>query len=208
VDYPSDQLEYIRMWNLPDPDPDVRVRYSWRGGGAIAPGSLRWCRTADFVKPTPAITPTPAPPVANAVQMPQLVRMGENQAKEALARLGANNIYVDYQTRAQIPEYYDQYGPYVVISTIPRAGEWIMPGTTVVLGIRAPDGYGEAAAPPGEAAATPTQEVQIQPQPTEAPAPPSGEPQTGVPGAPAVPTVVPVAPPPTPPDVEKPIIQP
>jgi peptidoglycan glycosyltransferase len=134
--------------------------------------------------------------------------MGENQAKEALARLGANNIYVDYQTRAQIPEYYDQYGPYVVISTIPRAGEWIMPGTTVVLGIRAPDGYGEEAAPPSEAAATPTQEVQIQPQPTEAPAPPSGEPQTGVPGAPSAPTVVPVAPPPTPPDVEKPIIQP
>jgi peptidoglycan glycosyltransferase len=131
--------------------------------------------------------------------------MGENQAKAALANLGANNIYVDYQTRAEIPEYYDQFGPYVVISTIPRAGDWIMPGTTVVLGIRAPDGYGEAAPPPVNNATTPTQEVQIQPQPTQAPEPPSGAPQPGAPGAP---TVVPVAPPATPPDVERPIVRP
>jgi peptidoglycan glycosyltransferase len=203
VSYPADQLEYVRMWNLPDPDPDVRVRYTWQGGGAISPYNLRQCQTADFVTPTPAVPPTPAPPVAGAVQMPELFRMGENQAKAELARLGVNDIYVDYQTRARIPDRFDQFAPYVVISTLPRAGNWILPNTTVVLGIRAPDGYGENAAPRNDAAATPTQEVQ--PQPPEEPVPPSGEPQTGVPVAP---TVVPVAPPPAPPDVEKPIVRP
>jgi hypothetical protein len=125
--------------------------------------------------------------------MPELFRMGENQAKAELARLGVDNIYVDYQTRARIPDRFDQFAPYVVISTMPRTGDWILPNTTVVLGIRAPDGYGEEAAPRSQIANTPTQE----------PAP-EGPPNN----APDAPTIVPVAPPPTPPDVEKPIVRP
>jgi peptidoglycan glycosyltransferase len=191
--YPPGSRETIRMWNLPDPDPDVRVRYTWPGGGAVSPYSLRTCDPLNFLTPTPAVTPTPAPPVAGAVRMPELFRMGENQAKAELARLGVDNIYVDYQTRARIPDRFDQFAPYVVISTMPRTGDWILPNTTVVLGIRAPDGYGEEAAPRSQIANTPTQE----------PAP-EGPPNN----APDAPTIVPVAPPPTPPDVEKPIVRP
>ena len=58
-----------------------------------------------------------APP--GSVRMPDLRRFGENQAKEQLAALGVTNIYVDYQDRARIPDLYDQYAPYAVVSTLP-----------------------------------------------------------------------------------------
>jgi peptidoglycan glycosyltransferase len=91
--------------------------------------------------------PEPQPPVPGAVLMPDLFRLGENQAKELLNRLGVSQIYVDYQGRNRIPDVYDQFLPYTVVSTLPRAGEWIIPGTTVVLGIREPDPAPAAPAP-------------------------------------------------------------
>ena len=33
---------------------------------------------------------------------------------------------------------FDTVGPYVVVSTLPVAGDWVIPGSTIVLGIRAP----------------------------------------------------------------------
>jgi beta-lactam-binding protein with PASTA domain len=78
------------------------------------------------------------PPTPGAVRMPDLRRFGENQAKEQLAALGIFNVYVDYQTRDRIPDVYDEYAPYAVVSTLPAPGEWIDPNVTVVLGVRAP----------------------------------------------------------------------
>jgi peptidoglycan glycosyltransferase len=102
-----------------------------------------------------------APP--GSIRMPDLRKFGENQAKDQLGALGIYNVYVDYQTRERIPDVFDSYGPYVVLSTIPGAGEWVRPGETVVLGIRAPD---------------------EQPAPAPSPAPEGQAPPEGVPPAP------------------------
>jgi len=129
VSIPPDMLTTIKVWNVPPRDPDEKVEYRWQGGGAFAADAIPAC--------TNEIVASVAPP--GSVKMPDLRRLGENQAKEVLASLGIYNIYVDYQTRDRIPDVYDAYGAYVVISTLPAPGDWIPPDTTVVLGIRAPD---------------------------------------------------------------------
>jgi pectate lyase len=109
-----------------------------------------------------------------AIVMPDLRMLGENQAKDQLAALGVTNIWVDYQTRDRIPEVYDQYEPYVVLSTMPAAGEAIPPGETVVLGIRAPEASA-AAEPVVETPASEQPAVSdpaVASEPTTADAPP------------------------------------
>lgn len=139
--YPPGMITEIYTWNFPDPDPGERVVYSWSGysGGAnvVSVHNIQFCTPEMFVTPTPLPTASP-PPVAGAVQMPNLTGVGENQAKELLARLGVKNIYVDYQTRDRIPDIYDRFVPYAVVSSVPSAGQWIYPGSSVILGIRAP----------------------------------------------------------------------
>jgi peptidoglycan glycosyltransferase len=133
---PNDLLQTVTIWNVPAPNPDEeRVEYRWEGSNGLIADQIPPCSEEMIA----AI----APP--GAVRMPDLRGFGENQAKERLAALGITNVYVDYQTRERIPDVYDQFGPYVVLSTLPAAGEWVPPGTTVVLGIRAPD---PAPAPP------------------------------------------------------------
>jgi membrane peptidoglycan carboxypeptidase len=126
---PEGLLTTIKVWNVPPPDPDEKVDYHWQGGSAISAAQIPDC--------SESIIAAVAPP--GSVRMPDLRKLGENQAKERLAALGVTNIYVDYQTRDRIPDIYDSTGPYVVLSTLPAAGDWIPPDTTVVLGIRAPD---------------------------------------------------------------------
>lgn len=134
-----DQATTILTWNVPPPDPDEQIVYRWEGMSAsigdrtVAPlvaSAIPAC-TADMLIPY-------APPAPGAVRMPDLRRFGENQAKEQLAALGVFNVYVDYQTRDRIPEVFDEYAPYAVVSTLPAPGEWIDPNMTVVLGVRAP----------------------------------------------------------------------
>ncbi|OAN42683.1 glycosyl transferase [Chloroflexus islandicus] len=136
--YPPELVRTIYLWKLPPPDPDEKVEYKWRGGDATV--QLKYedipeC-TAEMFKP-----PVPVPPVEGAILMPDLRRLGENQAKEVLALLGIDpsRIYVDYQGPDRAGEDYFRYGPYVVLSSLPAAGEWILPDTIIVLGIRAPD---------------------------------------------------------------------
>ncbi len=148
--YPVGLAQEIYIWKTPPPDPDEKVQYVWSGGSAIlsAPpdgsassgggvgiSALSPCDPALFVPPNSV------PPVAGAIKMPDLKRLGENQAKELLATLGLGPgmVYVDYQTRERIPSDYDVFAPYTVVSSLPVAGDWILPGTTVVLGVRAPD---------------------------------------------------------------------
>jgi peptidoglycan glycosyltransferase len=168
--YPPELLADIYIWNFPPPDPSEKVQYRWSWGGAgtsarvdnrlivsVQRNSLQPCESSDFA------TPTPEPPTFGAIQMPDLRRFGENQAKEALARLGipAESIVVDYQTRERVPDAFDQFVPYAVISTLPAPGDWYIPGTTIVLGIRAPDGY--QAGPQPSATAPPQAPTQEQP---------------------------------------------
>jgi peptidoglycan glycosyltransferase len=200
VNYPEGLRRTLYVWNTPPSDPDMRVRYEWQGGSAgVQLDELPACEAAMFEPPTPV------PPVAGAILMPDLERLGENQAKELLASLGvsAGMVYVDYQTRDRIPELFDQYVPYSVVSTLPRAGDWIMPGTTIILGVRAPDEAPQTApeptAPPaGEP--PPQTEPTAPPQPTAPPPqepPPEAQPQpTPQPGLPLPPTLPQPLPPP------------
>ncbi|MDW8212624.1 MAG: transglycosylase domain-containing protein [Roseiflexaceae bacterium] len=134
-----EQITTILTWNVPPPDPDEQIVYTWEGmqsaisDRVIAPivaSAIPAC-TAEMLVPY-------TPPVPGAVRMPDLRKLGESQAKEQLAALGIFNVYVDYQTRDRIPEVFDEYPPYAVVSTLPAPGEWIDPNMTVVLGVRAP----------------------------------------------------------------------
>jgi peptidoglycan glycosyltransferase len=133
---PEDRLGAIQVWKLPPADPSEKIAYRWGGasGGVYAggAGSIPACSNEQIA----AVSPPPG-----AQRMPDLRRLGENQAKELLAAMGIyNEIYVDYQDRARIPDVFDQYVPYAVVSTIPRVGQWVLPGQVIVLGVRAPEG--------------------------------------------------------------------
>jgi len=154
---PDGMLTTIKVMKLPPFDPDEKVKYRWADGGAISADQIPDC--------TDAMIASVAPP--GSVRMPDLRRFGENQAKEKLAELGITNIYVDYQDRARIPDLYDHYSPYAVVSTLPASGDYIPPGTTVVLGVRAPD-----PGPPSAEVLAP--EVPTPPS-AEVPTPPSAE---------------------------------
>jgi peptidoglycan glycosyltransferase len=162
VAVPPDLLVTVKVWNTPPPDESEKITYRWEGSGGLVEDSIPPC--------TPETIAAVAPP--GSVRMPDLRNFGENQAKERLAALGVYNIYVDYQTRDRIPDVFDKFGPYVVLSTLPAAGDWIKPGETVVLGIRAPDE--QPAPPPGPPPEQP---------PEGPPAPPEGIPPSPVPGS-------------------------
>ncbi len=141
---PAERTVSLLNWRLPPADPAERVVYSWESLNAWVPGGisiaiprsrLPVCDPATVVEATPA----PPPPAPDAIRMPDLQRFGENQAREQLAALGITSIFVDYQTRERIPDAYDAFAPYAVVSTLPAAGDWVVPADTVVLGVRAPD---------------------------------------------------------------------
>jgi peptidoglycan glycosyltransferase len=189
--YPGGAVRVISSWDLPEEDPDIRVQYTWSGGSAGGGiGYIPVCTSDLSLRPpatsTPAPTEVPEAPIAGAVQMPSVVGLGENQAKAVLARAGIRSIQVDYQTRERIPATFDQFGPYVVLSSIPAPGTWIMPGTTVVLGVRSPDDSQPAVQPTSLPESI---------QPTAPPAPPVSQPTTPptqsqpAPTAPAAPPV-------------------
>ncbi len=173
--YPPSLVRTIYNWKTPPPDPDMRVRYEWQGGDAgsnIRVNSLPAC-SADMFDP-----PRPQPPVAGAIQMPDLQRLGENQAKVLLSSLGvqAGSIYVDYQDRVRLGAIFDEFAAYSVVSTQPAAGDWIVPGTAVILGIRAPDANSApepSPVPPSDPPPTPTAPPPSDPIPTPSDPPPS-----------------------------------
>lgn len=144
--YPDGLARQVTIWKTPPADPNERVRYVWSGGsaspsfasddgGTTGLSSLPLCEASMFEPPVVQ------PPVFGSILMPDLKHLGENQAKELLATLGIASefIYVDYQTRERIPGDYDSFAPYTIVSTLPVAGDWIIPGTTIILGVRAPD---------------------------------------------------------------------
>jgi peptidoglycan glycosyltransferase len=129
-------------WRLPPADPAERVVYAWESLNAWVPGAISIAFPRERLPVCDAATvidAAPAPPAPDAIRMPDLQRFGENQAREQLAALGITSIFVDYQTRERIPDVYDAFAPYAVVSTLPAAGEWVVPADTVVLGVRAPD---------------------------------------------------------------------
>ncbi len=129
-----ESLTKITTWKLPPRDPSEQIEYRWEGSAAFSPDQIPVCNDEMLaVAGASATLPTPG-----AIQMPDLRGLGENQAKEQLALMGITSTYVDYQGRDRIPALFDTVAPYVVVSTLPSAGSWVPPDTTVVLGIRAP----------------------------------------------------------------------
>ncbi|MBA3943435.1 MAG: transglycosylase domain-containing protein [Herpetosiphonaceae bacterium] len=116
----------------------VPPRSVGQGNGANPPTNPRPVvqpTTPPVVQP---VAPPTAPPAPRGPQMPGLVGFGENQAKAKLAALGVPNIVVDYQGRDRLGPIYDKFPAYAVVSTSPGPGAPLDPGTTVVLGVRAP----------------------------------------------------------------------
>src|SRR5262249_42309879 len=72
---PEGMLTAIKVWNLPPPDPDMKVDYHWEGGSAISEAQIPDC--------SEEMIAAVAPP--GSVRMPDLRKLGENQAKERLA---------------------------------------------------------------------------------------------------------------------------
>jgi membrane peptidoglycan carboxypeptidase len=133
-DLPPESLTKLTVWRLPPLDSSAKIEYRWERAAAVSAEQIPVC-TAEQLAVVAGANSIYTP---GAVRMPNLQGLGENQAKEQLAQLGIVSVYVDYQGRDRIPEIFDQVGPYVVVSTLPGAGEWVAPGTTVILGIRAP----------------------------------------------------------------------
>jgi hypothetical protein len=98
---------------------------------------------ASAVATVAELTPRPAA-AAGQFQMPELFGLTEMQAREMLLRLGvpAAQIVSDYQDRAKLGELYDRIPPFHVVSSLPHSGEMVKAGTTVVLGVRAPEPAG------------------------------------------------------------------
>ncbi len=167
---PEQLLREIYVWKTPPADPLERVEYRWEGGSASTSQrveDLPDCAAEMFE------APIEEPPVAGAIKMPDLIRLGENQAKDALTALGIgiDQIRVDYQIRARIPEIFDRFAAYTVVSTSPAFDEWILPGSTVILGIRSPS---ETEVPqPDPVEPPPGEPLPSEPPPSE---PPSSEP--------------------------------
>lgn len=172
MNVPADRLTKVYSWKLPPRDPNEKVTYTWSGGSATDASNVPACSASMFAPPTP--TPEPAPLLGEGdIIMPDLRKLGENQAKELLAALGAQGqIVVQYQTRQQIPDVFDQYVPYSVVSTLPRAGQVVRPGDLIILGVRAPEDQpvAQPTAVPQEAPPQPTAVPQeAQPEPTAVP---------------------------------------
>ena len=148
---PEERLTTLLLWKLPPPLPDEQISYTWEGLAAISAGRVSIGVAADSIAPCTdeVIDSFGPPPSPEAVRMPDLRRFGENQARDQLAALGIFNIYVDYQTRDRIPDIYDEYVPYAIVSTLPAPGEWVEPDDLVVLGVRAPDPEPEFDVEPG-----------------------------------------------------------
>ena len=87
-----------------------------------------------------AVTAAQAPATPGTQRMPNVVGLGEGQAKARLleAGVGLAAIIVDYQDRAKLGALFDQVPAYTVVSTLPGSDSVLEPGQPVVFGVRAP----------------------------------------------------------------------
>jgi peptidoglycan glycosyltransferase len=147
------QLVSMKVYNLPKSDDQLKIlNTSFVGGdeenlAGVAPKEK--CTDEVVLRPTPTpdtrptavpdeITPGQPAPAPAPKRLPNLVGLGENQAKEVLVSLGVANVLVDYQGPDRIGELYNQFPPYAVVSSSPGTGAVVEPGMTVILGVRAP----------------------------------------------------------------------
>ena len=109
----------------------MRGSYEARGAGLVD--------AAQAVAAVELLPPRPAVPAR--LSMPALVGLSEQQARDALLRMGVapQRIVVDYQDRAKLGELFDRVPPFHVVSTLPAAGEIVDTRQVFVLGVRGPE---------------------------------------------------------------------
>lgn len=139
---PQDRIIEGLTWVLPPDEPNINTTYAWE----VVPNieTLQPPILPFDAKLIPACTNEMlvafGPPVEGAVRMPDLRSLDAQTAVDTLTALGVDAalIYVDLQTRERIPDVFDQFAPNQVISTLPGASTWILPGQAVIIGARAP----------------------------------------------------------------------
>jgi peptidoglycan glycosyltransferase len=139
---PQDRIVEGLTWILPPDVPDIMTTYNWEVVPNIEtrqPPILPFDATMIPVC-TYEMVAAFGPPVEGAIRMPNLQLLDAQEAVDTLIALGIDPslIYVDLQTSERIPEVFDQYTPNQVISTLPSADIWILPGQSVIIGARAP----------------------------------------------------------------------
>ena len=139
---PQDRNVEGLTWILPPDVPDIMTTYNWEVVPNIEtrqPPILPFDATMIPVC-TYEMVAAFGPPVEGAIRMPNLQLLDAQEAVDTLIALGIDPslIYVDLQTSERIPEVFDQYAPNQVISTLPSADIWILPGQSVIIGARAP----------------------------------------------------------------------
>ena len=139
----GDRLVEMKVWNLPkSTDEEKILMTSFTASSDEEEEDLQGIAPDKPCPDTVALQPTPTPePVQEQPalgRVPNLVGLGENQAKERLAGLGITNVLVDYQGPDRLGDLYEQFPPYAVVSHTPGPGTPVEPGMTVILGIRAP----------------------------------------------------------------------
>ncbi len=129
-------------WILPTPEPEINALYQWEVAKNIAEFPITFipADAKSIAVCTPEMLSQFGPPVEGAVRMPEIRGLDAQVALDTLVALGipSTQIYVDLQTRDRIPDAFDQYQPNQVIGSIPAPGDWILPGTSVTIGARAP----------------------------------------------------------------------
>lgn len=144
-------LVTMKVWNLPKSSEGEKIIDTsfnvGNNGDLQGTAPTEQCTDAVVLQPTTQPEPTPEgiqpgepgqPGQPAAKRLPNLVGLGENQAKELLASLGVTNVAVDYQGADRLGDLFNQFPPYAVVSHTPGPGTPIEPGMTVILGVRAP----------------------------------------------------------------------
>ncbi len=127
-------------WVLPLAEPGINSLFQWElfSNAVDRQPRILPIDSATIPQCTTEILGAFGPPVPGAVRMPDLRHLDAQIAQTTMAALGITSVYVDLQSRDRIPSEFDSYQPNEVISTLPAQGGWILPGTTVVIGARAP----------------------------------------------------------------------
>jgi beta-lactam-binding protein with PASTA domain len=77
--------------------------------------------------------------VGDKVRMPRVVGLSEQEARARIDQTdGLFVSFVDVQGRDKLGALFDQVAPGTVVSCIPTEGEWVLRGSGVTLGVRAP----------------------------------------------------------------------
>ena len=127
-----------REWAIPTPTITITP------SPTITPTPTATPTRTPTITPTPRPTTTPAPPTARPVapdglvEVPNVIRMPEAQARRTIELAGLNNTYPNYQTAEDVPDkaFFNSVPVGAVLSQQPPPGTRVGRGSTIFLAIR------------------------------------------------------------------------